>query len=299
MRTRVAVLVVLVVAMLLPTSLGAWGLDVHRLITARAINGLPDALKPYFTERSAFVTEHSADPDLWRVVGVRGELGEEDPNHFLDIDGLDEARPFTNVPRDWRAYVDKYGLDRTTKAGRLPWRAEEIYRLLVVRFQDIAKGQRYAGEDAVYLSAILAHYVEDAHQPFHAVANYDGQATNQRGIHGRFETELVMRNRATLTLTPVTIRPIANIKDFIFDAIIVSEGLAVTILAADRAATEGRELYDDAYYAAFLAGSKTVLERRLSESASGVASAIVAAWTEAGKPAMPIKAASVPARIRR
>ena len=108
-----------------------------------------------------------------------------------------------------------------------------------------------------------------------------------------------MRNRLTLKLTPVTIRPIANIKDFVFETIIDSEALVSSILAADRAATTGREFYDDAYYAAFLKGSRAVLERRLSESASAAASAIVAAWTEAGQPKMPVKVAPAPVRIRR
>ena len=86
----------------------------------------------------------------------------------------------------------EYGLERANKMGRLPWRIEEIYRLLVTRFREVGKGTpAYAADNARYLAAVLAHYVEDAHQPFHAVLNYDGQLTGQRGIHSRFETELV------------------------------------------------------------------------------------------------------------
>ena len=283
-----------------PISMSAWGLEAHRMITERAIQGLPDGLKPFYLARSAFVAEHSVDPDLWRVVGLRSDRGEEDPNHFLDIDGLDDPRPFVNVPRDWAAYVAKYGVERANRAGRLPWRAEDVYRLLVSRFQDVPKSpQGYGAENAAYLSAVLAHYVEDAHVPFHAVVNYDGQLTNQRGIHARFESELVARNRASLTLAPVTIRPIRNVRDFIFDRLIESEALAGAILAADRAAKAGREAYDDGYFAAFLKDVRPVLERRLSEAASGVASVIVAAWTEAGKPAMPVKIAPALVRVGR
>ena len=109
------------------------------------------------------------------------------------------------MPRDWDAYLAKYGAERVEKAGRLPWRAEEIYKLLVARFQDAAKNPNgYGAENALFVSAVLAHYIEDAHQPFHAVVNYDGQLTNQRGVHSRFETQLVLRNRATLKLAPVT-----------------------------------------------------------------------------------------------
>jgi hypothetical protein len=48
-----------------------------------------------------------------------------------------------------------------------------------------------------------------------------------------------------------------------------------------------------------LKGSRTTLERRLSEAASGVASAALSAWTEAGKPALPVNETRPPARIRR
>src|SRR5262245_21450440 len=179
--------------LLLPARLSGWALDVHRIITKQVVEGLPAEMKPFYAAQVAFLSEHAIDPDLWRVVGLKGDLGAEDPNHYLHIDGLDERRPFKGVPRTWDAYVARYGLDRATANGRLPWRTAEIYQLLVARFRDIPKGTAYAADNALYLSAVIAHYIEDAHVPFHAVANYDGQATNQRGIHARFEGELVLR----------------------------------------------------------------------------------------------------------
>ena len=298
MRACIAGCIVLL--LLSPVSLDGWGLDVHRTITRRALAGLPAGLKPFFASRSAFVVEHSVDPDLWRVIGLKGERGDEDPNHFLDIDGLDEPRPFKNVPREWEAYVARYGAERANRMGRLPWRVEEVYQLLVARFRDVAKGlPGYAAENVAYLSAVIAHYIEDAHVPFHAVVNYDGQATNQRGIHSRFETELVMRHLATLKLAPVRLRPIPNVKDFVFETLVSGEPLAETILNADRAAIAGREFYDHAYFAAFLRGTRPIVEQRLADAAGAVASVITAAWTEAGKPAMPVSRPTTPARIRR
>jgi len=300
MRALVAgVTGVFVLLLTAPVSLSAWALDVHRLITARAIDGLPADLKPYYTAHAAFISEHAVDPDLWRVVGLKNDRGEEDPNHYLHVDGLDEPRPFTGIPRTWNAYLARYGADRATTNGRLPWRTEEIYQLLVARFRDIPKGQPYAADNAGYLSAVLAHYVEDAHVPFHAVASYDGQATNQRGIHARFEGELVLRNWASFKRAPVTIRPVGNITEFVFDRLVESEALAEPVLAADRAAIAGRELYDDGYFVAFAKGARSIAERRAAEAASSVASVIVAAWNEAGRPALPVKTTPVPARIRR
>lgn len=299
MRAIAAGIVALVVC-LSPISTRAWGLDVHRFITKRAISGLPPGLKAYYTARAEFMSEHSVDPDMWRIVDLRTTLGEEDSNHFLDIDGLDEPRPFKGVPRDWNKYVERYGAERANRIGRLPWRTEEIYRKIVERFREAAKNPGgFGAENAVYLSAVIAHYVEDAHQPFHAVVSYDGQATNQRGIHARFETELVLRNLNTLRLTPVVIKPVPDVKEFIFETLVASESLVQSVLDADMKATAGREFYDAVYFSAFYKGARGVVERRISEAASGVASVITAAWKEAGSPALPLNRPTTPARIRR
>ena len=297
MRTMITIAAAMLLTV--PVTLQGWGVDVHRQITRRAIDNLPPVLRSFYAERREFVVEHSVDPDMWRVVGLRGDLGDEDPNHFLDIDGLDDVRPFKNVPRQWDAYIARYGAERANRMGRLPWRADEIYQLLVARFREAAKGPGYASENVRYLTAVLAHYIEDAHVPFHAVMNYDGQLTGQRGIHSRFETEAVVRNLKVLKLAPVTIKPVGNVRDFVFEALIQSEALVATVLEADRKAATGREFYDNGYYTAFLNGIRPIVERRLSEAASGVASVIVSAWTEAGKPSLPTQVVRPPARIVR
>jgi hypothetical protein len=301
MRTRLlaaAMGIVLVFAG--PTSMRAWGMDVHRAITRRAIDGLAPELRPFFQARRDFISEHAADPDLWRVVGLKGALGDEDPNHFLDLDGLDEPAPFTKVPRDLDAFIARYGVDRATKAGRLPWRTEEVYGRLVTAFRDIGKGTApYAADNSRYLVAVLSHYVEDAHVPFHATTNHDGQLTGQRGIHSRFESELVLRNTPTLKLALVTTHPIPKVRDFIFDTLIESQSLVATVLDADKRAAAAHPNYDDAYYAALLAAARPVVEKRLGDAASAVASVVMSAWVEAGRPTLPVEPARTPVRLVR
>jgi hypothetical protein len=290
---------VLVLAM--PSAVAGWGMDVHRMLTRRALAGLPPELKPFFDEQRDYIAEHSADPDLWRVAGLRTTVGEEDPNHFLDIDDLEPA-PFANVPRTWEGMVAKYGLEKANKAGRLPWRGEEMYNRLVGLFRDIGRpnGPTYAADNARYIASVLAHYLEDANQPLHATGNYDGQLTSQNGVHSRFETALVLRNLSALNLAPVEIRPVGNMLEYMFNTIIESQSLVARVLAADLKATEGRELYDDGYFTAFLSGVKPILEKRLSDSSSAVASVIVQAWKDAGSPTLPVNTAPrPPARIRR
>lgn len=298
---KLAFVAAVIAALAMESGLSAWGMDVHRLITRHAIEGLPAEVKPFFAARADFIVEHSVDPDLWRVPDLRGKLGTEDPNHFLDYDGFKDPFPFTGVPREWDAVVQKYGMDLATRNGRLPWRAEEIFDRMVASFGDMQRGTpSYAAENVRYLAAIMAHYVEDAHQPFHAVENYDGQLTNQRGIHSRFETELVLRNEKTFKWQPVTVTAIADLRTFIFDTLLDDQPLAKKILDADAKATEGREFYDDGYFAAFASsGALAIAEQRASDAASGVASVWIAAWTKAGKPALPVDTTRTPSRIRR
>ncbi|MEO8482580.1 MAG: hypothetical protein ABI634_10250 [Acidobacteriota bacterium] len=293
MRRTLAVTLLVIVACW-PASSGAWGMQVHRLLTGLAIDGLPAPLRSLYASQRAFVVEHAVDPDLWRVVGLRGELGPEEPNHFLDIDALGEPAPFTGVPRDWDAYVARYGAAKAETFGRLPWRATEVYGRLVEAFKVMARGTSYGADNVRYLSAIMAHYVEDAHQPLHAAENYDGQLTNQRGVHSRFETELPLRNWSRIAHPPVQTKPIGDIKTFVFSTLVESNALVAPILAADRAAAahlkkdaNDRVIYDDGYYAGMYRDLRPLLQKRLADSTNGVASVLVAAWTEAGKPIGP------------
>lgn len=284
------------------SSLGAWGMDVHRAITGHAIDRLPAEIKPFFLADKAFISEHSVDPDLWRVMDLKGDRGDEPPNHFLDIDFEEGTKPpFDNVPRDYDEYVKKLGIGPATRYGRLPWRAEEVYNRLVTTMRDIGKPNvPYAADNATYLVAVLAHYIEDAHVPFHGALNYDGQMTNQRGIHSRFETELVLRNAKAWKWAPTPVVAIPDFKAFMFKTVIDSQQLVAEVLAADLKATEGREFYDAAYFDTFLKGAGPIAERRLTEAASAVASAVYSAWIDAGKPALPTPSGErTPARIRR
>lgn len=273
-----------------PVSLGAWGFEIHRFIVREAIPLLPDAIRPFFDKHRVFLVEHAIDPDLWRTVGFE----DEPARHFVDLDAFGPA-PFDALPRDYEAAVKKFGKDMVDKNGLLPWRTAEIYGRLVRAFERLSQRQPYASDDIKFFAAVLAHYVSDAHVPFHAIVNYDGQVTNQRGIHARFETELFLRYGPKLTIAPEARAPIRNPRDFVFDTLIEGAALTEAILRADRRAVEGRSEYDDAYFDLFFAPVRPTLERRLSGSASAVAAMLAGAWQDAGAPALPLD----PPRITR
>jgi hypothetical protein len=156
----------------------------------------------------------------------------------------------------------------------------------VTALRDAAAGRQYGASNARYLAAILAHYVQDGHVPFHAVRNYDGQLTDQRGIHARFETVLMLDHWASFAQRPVVIRPIPDIRAYMFDVLVESAGLTATVLDADRNAAGPEKVYDAKYYEQFRAGAGPIAERRMNDSVDAVASVITAAWREAGSPAL-------------
>ena len=275
----------------LPQPAAAWGFEAHKFIMARAITLLPAEIRPFFQRFQTEIVEHSVDPDLWRTAGWL----EEPPRHFVDLDAYGPY-PFTQMPHAYDEAVKRYGAEFVVKNGTLPWRTEEIYLKLVDAFTQKAP---YSRENIRFFSSVLTHYQADAHQPFHAVINYDGQLTGQWGIHARFETELFERNRTRLAIAPRPVVPVANVREFIFDALVASFPLAQRVLDADKAAVAGRESYDDRYFTLFFSAAGPVLEKRLADSISDAASLITAAWVQAGRPAVPLETARVPRKVRR
>lgn len=292
MRTSMPVVVLaLALSAARPAPLHAWGFTVHRFITERAVALLPAEIRPFFDVYRTTLVEHSIDPDTYRTIGFT----EEPPRHFLDMDAYGPF-PFKALPHDYRQAVAARGADFVTKNGVLPWRTEEIYARLREAFKQTTP---YARDDIKLFSAVIAHYVGDAFQPFHAAVNYDGQLTGQQGIHARFETELFERAVDRLRVAPDPVQPIANVREFVFATLTDSFSFVEPILAADRAAVQGKNEYDEAYFDALLEKTRPILEKRLSQAITGVASVMAAAWVDAGKPPLPLQAPRVVRQVRR
>ena len=258
-------------------------MDVHRLITRRALDGLPAPLKGSTRRASEFVVEHSVDPDLWRVAALRGGARPRGPQ------SLSRHR---RARRAGAVHRCAARLERVSGALRRgpgePGRAVcpgawSSLRPAGRRVQGrSARATRpYAADNARYLSAVIAHYVEDSFQPFHAIANYDGQLTNQRGMHSRFEAELARRYWTRITHRPVTMTPIPDVKAFVFETLVEGHRLSAAILEADRKAA-GTAACSTTRTTRRCSPTRAAFSTaRVAGAASGVASVIVAAWTDA------------------
>jgi hypothetical protein len=280
-----------------PSAAYAWGFDAHKLIMDRAIGLLPPELRPFFEQNRATLVERSIDPDTWQIAGFDDQ---ESPNHFLDLDWEGYGKyPFSGLPRDYTAAIAKFGKERIDQNGTLPWRVEEIFGSLRRAFESYERRGPFGRFDILFFSAWLTHYVSDAHVPFHAVVNYDGQLTNQHGIHARFEAYLFERYRDQWTIAPKPMAPIRNPRDFVFEVALQGTQLVAPILKSDLDAIANRDQYDDAYYDALFKANRAVVERRLNESIAAAAAMITGAWEAAGKPAVPVNQRPTVQRRRR
>jgi hypothetical protein len=294
MRNWLAAALALVSALVLPARAEAWGYAGHRLIMERAIALLPPELQPFFEKHRVEIVVRVVDPDQWRLTGW-----EDDPNHFLDFGAREYGDyPFDALPREYDKALEKFGSDTLRRYGLLPWREMEMYGHLRRGFEELKRQSPYTVSNLTLFAPVAAHYVQDAHQPFHATDNYDGQMTGQNGLHSRFERDLIERYGARLQLTPAPAATIASIRDFMFEALLKSHQRTLPILQADKDAAAGKETYDDAYFEAFFTRVKPVLEQSLSESITATASLIVTAWEEAGRPTVRLADVRPAQRVR-
>jgi hypothetical protein len=193
------------------------------------------------------------------------------------------------LPREYDRAVQKFGRDVVHQQGLVPWRTAEIFGKLQREFEGLKRenAPSYLQENIAFYAAVMSHYIGDAHVPLHSVVNYDGQQTNQRGVHNRWESELFDRVRPRLKIAPVAPWPVKDARDFTFETLLASNKLAGAVLESDKRAAAGRDFYDDGYFAAFEKDQFTALEQRLNQSISAVASLIISAWDAAGRPPLP------------
>ena len=292
MRKTSVVALAALIALAAPQPAAAWGSAAHRHIMARAIDLLPVELKPFFHQHQDELVMRVIDPDLFRVLGW-----EEDPNHFVNFGAKELGEyPFKELPREYGAAIEKFGMATLRRNGLLPWRQQEEFGNLRRAFEGFT---RETGRgNAVLFAAVMSHYIQDAHQPLHASVNYDGQMTGNTGIHARFETALFERFQSRLTIRPAPPTPILNSRDAAFDALLSSYKLVDPILQADDAARQGKETYDDEYFERLFTTVRPILEQRLGEAITATAGLIMGAWEQAGRPVLKPAGPRPPQKIK-
>ncbi len=158
--------------------LKAWGFFGHKLINRLAIFSLPKEMFTFYKYHIDFITENAVHADKRRYA-VDGEA----PKHYIDLDVYGDSA-FYHLPKYWDKAVEKYTKDTLCAYGILPWQIQIVKRNLTFAFlnKNVKLILKY--------SADLGHYLGDAHVPLHTTENYNGQKSNQYGIHGFWESRL-------------------------------------------------------------------------------------------------------------
>ncbi len=165
--------------LLLPTATAfGWGFWGHKKINHMACFTLPPEMIGFYKSHIDFLTEHAVDPDNRRYSNK-----DEAPRHYLDADHYGE-HPFDSLPKYWKEAVAKYTEDTLNAYGIVPWYINKMMFSLTEAFKT------RDADKILYYSANIGHYIADAHVPLHATENYNGQKTNQVGIHGFWESRI-------------------------------------------------------------------------------------------------------------
>jgi hypothetical protein len=253
--------------------LSAWGEKGHRILNSQALTALPPGLRAWYAGRGERIREGSLEPDQWRAHDRK-----EGARHYVNVELYGAPG---DIPHDPQEALAKVGGATFQKAGSVPWVIQDRYRGLVAAF-------RAGDADKVAeASAWLGHYVGDIHVPLHATTNHDGQLTDQRGLHSRWESGLVERHVEEAAIRPAAAAPEDPAKGpwrWLAESFALVPQVLKDDLEAARGETREHPQRSAGYWQNFRALQGPVVERRLTEASHRLAGLWLAAWIEAGRP---------------
>lgn len=266
-----------------------WGFYAHQRINYFAVFLLPPEMMVLYKPNISFLAEHAVDPDKRRYA-----VPDEGPRHYIDIDKYG-AYPYTSLPRKWKDAVAKFGEDSVKAHGIVPWHVQTMLQRLTDAFREKNFSRIMKN------SAEIGHYISDAHVPLHASSNHNGQLTNQKGIHGFWESrvpELLAEKQFDFFIGKAAY--IENPGDFIWARVLESAKAADSVLLFEKQLTEqfpgdqkyafeernGNVIrqYSSAFTIAFNNKLDGMVERRMRQSIFAIASFWYTAWVNAGQP---------------
>lgn len=248
-----------------------WGAAGHKIINRRSTFSLPPTMS--FLNWADSLAAHSSDADYRRSIDSN-----EAPRHFIDIDEYPEFIATGRIPQDLDSLISLHGSSFVYNTGILPFS--------IIATTDSIKKYFQLGnfQKAMLHTADLGHYVGDGHQPLHITRNYDGQYTNQIGVHSRYETQLINRDSAFITYTLANATYVSNINQFVFNFLYNNYRYVDSVLKCDSIARAIAGSYNTNYYQIYwqLAGNFTSM--LFNNASHFIASLVYTSWVNSGSP---------------
>ena len=281
-------LLVLGLALLFPAPSPGWGYFGHRTIGQVAVYALPSAMQGFYFRHMSEIVKLITAPDERRESDPT-----EAPKHYIDMDHYGD-NPFGDMPKAWDKASAKYSADTLRKYGTVPWTVMEVKEQLTEAFK-----QRDTTA-IIRLSADLGHYVSDAFVPLHTTENYDGQLTNQVGMHSLWESKLPERHIAEYKLDSDPGDYLKDPQAAIWKVVQDSYGFLGDTFDKEELVTrkftpdtkysyshkygKTRRAYSDAFADAYHKEVGGQVAYRLKQAPTMVASMWLTAWKDAGSP---------------
>jgi hypothetical protein len=243
----------------------------------------------FYKPQIDFLTEHAVDPDKRRYA-----IPEEGSRHYIDIDHYG-IYPFNDLPRKWNDAVAKFSEDTLMQYGIVPWWVQTMLFKLTEAFKEKDQAR------ILKLSAEIGHYIADAHVPLHANSNHNGQYTDQRGIHGFWESripELLAGSQWDFFIGKADY--IKNPGDFIWQRVLESAKASDSVLFFEKELSKNFPTdqkfsfeerngvtirqYSTAFCIAYDKKLNGMIERRMRQSIYAIASFWYTAWVNGGQP---------------
>ena len=234
---------------------------------------VPDSLKRKFYFENVFVSRYSSITPI----------------------STDSLNTYFPEMANWSNFNFVYFDNKLVQYGIHPYFLEEFYNRLVKYFykKDLKM--------VLKISADIGHYISDGHVPLHTTENYNGQLTNQVGIHAFWESRLPeLFADESYDFVVGKAEYIPDMKSYIWDFIAESHALLEDVLRIEQELKleypqdqqfcfEERlevttriqcEEFSRAYHER-LGG---MVEKRMQDAILAVGSFWYSAWVEAGQP---------------
>jgi hypothetical protein len=283
---------------------GSWGFSAHKSINFQACFKLPPELFAFYKIYIFQIEEWAVKADQRRYIKEDEGMG-----HYIDLDHYELQSPLDTVIRDWNEAVFCYTQDSLHEHGILPWRIQRVFYYLTEAF----KTRDHLS--IIKLSADLGHYIADAHVPLHTTQNYNGQLSNQHGIHGLWESRLpelfgleydFLDNSAQYFIDPETsvwamIETSYRLKDSVLLLErLISESFKLNKYSFEKRGSSVVKVYSEEFCEAYHSALNGLVERRMKEAINAVASMWYTAWVNAGQPDLlpsPINETDLPQQV--
>jgi hypothetical protein len=250
-----------------------WGSVGHRIINRNSTLSFPSNLN-FLLYWADSLSAHASDAD-----NRKGSDPNEAPKHFIDIDEYPEFVSTGTITHNFDSLVLLHGYSFVIDQGILPWAIMKTVDSLQSAF-----GQGN-WQKAMLIAADLGHYMGDCHMPLHVTRNYNGQYTNQSGVHSRYESNMIGTYQQQIIYSGDTISYVSNISDFVFKMIYTNYKYVDSVLQADMIAKNyAGGNYNNTYYQKLWELTKGYTVKLFKNASYNLARLIFTTWKNAGEP---------------